>query len=261
MEIELMNEFINIDSNISVIVKDLTNELVLIDYNGDCRVSSASIIKIVILLAVFKAVNEKKLKLTDNVFINSTNNVDFSTISEEGLQYYTVEELANWMIITSDNSASNALIDLLGFEYINSLCNEINLSSTLLQRKMMDYQAIKKGRNNYTCNRDMLLLMQMLYKNEFISSHVSNEILGIMLRQRDNSKLTRYICDNIKVAHKSGELEGIDHDMGIVYSTDIDYYIGVFINGTSENEYNSKLIGKLSKNVYKYIKEKYLKRV
>ena len=54
------------------------------------------------------------------------------------------------MIISSDNTACNVLIDILGMDNINSTIKSLNMNNTILERKMMDYKSIEAGKNNYT---------------------------------------------------------------------------------------------------------------
>ena len=259
MNTEVLNKIISAEANVSIIVKDLTNDILLINYKGDDQVQSASVIKVIILLASLKKIEENQYSLKDRIKLKDNNIVDFSTIKDEGLESYTIEELLKWMIITSDNSATNELIDWLGFEYINNLCLQLNLKSTKLQRKMMDFKSISAGKDNFTSSEDMLKVMELLYSNKFISADISNYIINILMQQRDFNLLNRYICDDIKIAHKTGDLYSVTNDIGIVYLDTIDYYIGIFINKSMDTNYAQKLIGEISKKIYNYIKYEYMK--
>ena len=156
------------------------------------------------------------------------------------------------MIIDSDNTATNVLIDLLGMDKINERINSLGMNNTKLQRKMMDFEAIKEGGNNSTSLKDMLIVMEGLYRGEIINKEISKRAIDIMKNQRDNSMLKRYITENVVVANKTGELDNLNNDVGIFYTKRADYFIGVFVHKSQNNQKAYEIIGKLSKKVYDY---------
>ena len=157
------------------------------------------------------------------------------------------------MIISSDNSATNVLIDILGLDEINNRIKSLKMKNTSLQRKMMDFNAIKEGKNNFTSLNDMLVVMEGLYKGEIINKEVSKRAIAIMKNQRDNTMLKRYIAENVVLANKTGELDNLNNDVGIFFTKSINYFIGIFISDAKDNNEACTIIGKLSKIVYEYL--------
>ena len=194
-----------------------------------------------------------RIPLGTKINITSHNKVDFSIITEQNLSECTFEELITWMIISSDNSATNVLIDLLGMDKINKRINSLNMKNTSLQRKMMDFNAIEEGKNNFTSLNDMLTIMEGLYRGEIINKEVSKRAINIMKNQRDNRMLKRYIDENVVLANKTGELDNLNNDVGIFFTKSINYFIGVFISNAKDNNEACTTIGKLSKIVYEYL--------
>ncbi len=244
----------NSSGDIAVLVKDLKEDKVIFKYNEDKKYVSASIIKVPIMLEALSRVDLGEINLDDKVNISNDNKVDFSVITEQDLKECTFEELIEWMIISSDNTATNVLIDILGLENINDRIKKLNMKNTLLERKMMDFKAIECGRNNYTSLKDMLTVMEGLYRKTIISPEVSLKAINILKNQRDNSMLKRYIMDNVTMANKTGELDNLNNDVGIFYTKNRDYFIGVFAHDVKTNEDAYKIIGKISKEVYSYYK-------
>lgn len=156
------------------------------------------------------------------------------------------------MIISSDNSATNVLIDILGLDNINNTVDKFSMNSTKLQRKMMDFKAIDEGKNNYTSLNDMLLLMEGLYRGNIEEKEICRRALETLKNQRDNSMLKRYIKDNVVLANKTGELDNLNNDVGIFYTKNIDYFIGVFAQNVNNNLEGCKIIGSISKVIYEY---------
>lgn len=238
--------------DISILVKDLSNNEILFNYNEKKIYPSASIIKVPIMIEALSKADTLEIPLLEQFKIEDSNKVDFSVITEQNLEECTFLELITWMIINSDNSATNVLIDILGIDNINERIKSLRMINTTLQRKMMDFKAIEEGKNNFTSLEDMLSVMGDLYKGEIINREVSKRAIDIMKNQRDNSMLKRYIMENVTVANKTGELDNLNNDVGIFYTKKADYFIGVFVNNARNNQQGSEIIGKLSKKVYNY---------
>ncbi len=157
------------------------------------------------------------------------------------------------MIIISDNTATNVLIDLLGYEEINKMAELLNCKNTVLQRKMMDFEAVKLGKENLTTALDMALIMEAIYNKTILSEKSCNMMIDILKRQRHRDKLPRYIVDDVALANKTGELDGINHDIGIFYLRNLDYLIGGYLPLMEKMIYQGKkTIGRISETVYKY---------
>lgn len=244
----------NSSADIAVLVKDLKEDKVIFKYNEDKKYVSASIIKVPIMIEALSRVDLGEINLDDKFNIGDDNKVDFSVITEQDLKECTFEELIEWMIISSDNTATNVLIDILGLENINDRIKKLNMKNTLLERKMMDFKAIEYGRNNYTSLNDMLIAMEGLYRGTLISSEMSERAIEILKNQRDSFMLKRYIRNNVTLANKTGELDNLNNDIGIFYTKNHDYFIGVFVHHVKKNKDAYEIIGKISKEVYDYYK-------
>lgn len=244
------------NEDIAMLVKDLSNDEIVFNYNEDKVYQSASIIKIPIMIEALRKADTLEIPLFKQVEINTSNKVEFSVITEQDLNESTFLELISWMIIKSDNTATNVLIDILGMDNINFRINDLNMTSTKLERKMMDFKAIEEGKNNFTSLIDMLTVMEGLYKGEIINKEVSKRAIDIMKNQRDNSMLKRYIMENVILANKTGELDNLNNDVGIFYTKKTNYFIGIFINDVANNQQGAEIIGKLSKKVYNYFMNK-----
>jgi len=240
------------NSEIAILVKSLSSDEVLFNHNGEKVYSSASIIKIPIMIEALNKADNLEIPLLSQIKIKDSDKVDFSIITEENLVECTFLELITWMIISSDNTATNVLIDLLGMDKINDRINSLGMQSTKLERKMMDFEAMKENKNNYTSLEDMLTLMEGLYKGEVINKEISKIAIDIMKNQRDNNMLKRYIIENVVLANKTGELDDLNTDIGIFYTKVADYFIGITVNHAKSNQEAYEIIGSLSKKVYNY---------
>ncbi|EFG35553.1 serine hydrolase [Fusobacterium vincentii] len=224
--------------------------------NGDKKVLSASMIKLLILAELMKKIFENKFSLSDTVMM-----ANFMKIEGDGVlkelntgHHFTLKELATLMIIVSDNQATNILIDFLGMENINQLGKELDLKETFLGRKMMDAEARKKGYDNYTCADDISLLLKLIYQEKLINKEASQLMLDILLRQQQGERLQRYLPSDIKIAHKCGDLDNLENDGGIIWLGDRAYILVVLTNGMP-NLQCKQTIGKISKFVYDKMEE------
>src|SRR5690606_34603088 len=123
---------------------------------------SASIIKVPILIAILAHLQKTNGNL--NRIYEISHMVDFSVLTEQRQTQATLHELLLWMIITSDNTATNVCIDLLGMDAFNDYFKEIGLHNTRVQRKMMDFERQKMGFDNETTAQDMQHLFGQIYR-------------------------------------------------------------------------------------------------
>ncbi len=252
----LYKEIENSNENISIIFKDLTNNKDLFIFNENRIFPSASLIKIPIMVEAFKKIESNQIQLDQKIKVNPRDKVDFSIISVLDLEEYSLKDLITLMIIVSDNTATNLLINLLGFEDINNRILDLGCQDTILQRKMMDFESAKEGRENYTSPLDMGRIMEKIYRKTYLSPQSSSQIMEILGKQKYRDMIPRFIEDDFIISHKTGELKGLNHDIGIFSVNSIDYLLGIFTTD-GENDYIGKeTIGRLGKIIYESTKNR-----
>ncbi|SCL81971.1 serine hydrolase [Sporanaerobacter sp. PP17-6a] len=247
-----IREFIkNQKGNVAVAIKDLkTGKEIKI--NENLVFPSASTIKLSIMSELFNRVNAGSLNLNDKVELTENMKTGGDGILKE-LELghkFTLKEIMTLMIIISDNMATNILIDLLGMDNINKRIKDMGLKNTRLQRKMMDSQAAKEGRENLTTANDLCLILELIYRGENINEECSRMMLDILKRQQVRGRLDLYLPEDVIIAHKTGDLDCLEHDVGIVYLPHREYIICVLTNETETNKDGREIIGKVSKMVY-----------
>ena len=195
----------------------LTDEDDLAEYVHDDHVlPAASLIKIPIMIEVFRRRRELHLNCAHAIPIYD---------AVEGGSFYdrpagsaaTVRELIRHMIVESDNTCANMLMDMVGLDAVNETMASLGLTQTVLRRKMMDFDAARRGEENVTTVRDMGRLFRLLYDGACVDAAYDMEMLDILKNQEDNCILPAQLPHPIAVAHKTGELDGIYHDCGIIY--------------------------------------------
>lgn len=244
-------------ARVSLLVHDYGTGTALLAVEPERKLVSASTIKVPILFTALEQVRKKALSLAQPVPVPAGEVLEDTEVFDRGRETYSLQELLTWMIISSDNTATNVLIDLLGMDAVNRYVASLDLKSTVLERKMLDYGAIAAGRNNYTSASDQLALFSALRNERILTPELCALARGILLRQRDTGMALRYLCPpDLVFAHKTGGLEHLNHDAGIFTLPGRAYFFGCFV---TETEYNAeedptakKLIGRLSEAVYRY---------
>jgi beta-lactamase class A len=248
---EKILDSINLDAAAcSFYIKNLkTGELCT--YNEKQVVSSASLIKVPIMAEVIRQVRNGSLLLEQRIVVEEKDKVSGSILSllETG-NSYTLKDLITLMIIQSDNTATNILIDIAGMENVNKLLKDIRLENTLLQRKMMDFNARKEGKDNLTSAADMGRMFELIYNGLFVDETYSTLMKDILKEQLYNEMIKLYIPDYVKVAHKTGELDGINHDCGIMYLSNCNYVFSILTWDAESNNISRKTVSEILRVVY-----------
>jgi beta-lactamase class A len=126
----------------------------------------------------------------------------------------TLAELCTLMLIVSDNTAANFILDLMGMGEVNETLNRLHLPHTRLARHFMDTVARASGRDNVTSASDMLALLSLIRGNALPGGRRLRETLAA---QQSFGELTEgWLPAGATLAHKDGTLDGIVHDAGIV---------------------------------------------
>lgn len=218
------------------------------------RLRSASLIKIFIMIEAFRRAAGGELDLAERVTVRECDRVGGAGALEHAPPgtVRSLRELIEVMIVESDNTATNLMIDRLGFGGINALIGRLGCRDTALRRKMMDFAAARDGRENYTSPADVTAALARLYRRECVSNAADEAMLAILLRQEDRCKIPLLLPAGVAVACKSGELEGAEHDAGIVYGARRHYCLTVMSDGLPEAERGRAAIARLARAVYDY---------
>ena len=217
-----------LDGVLAVAILDLsTGQKYLL--HADEVMPTASSIKIAILAELYRQAQQGKVKLSDSYTLQSSDIVGGSGITSvltPGVTRLTLRDVASLMISVSDNSATNVIIDRTGMENVNALLDSLDLTHTRLRRKMMDLKAASEGRENVATPREMMLLLESLYRGKFLNKQMTEDFFTLLSVHKE-SYIPRYLPEDLKVANKPGELEGVRNDSGIVFTGKRPYVISV----------------------------------
>ncbi len=238
--------------------------------NSEMVVPSASTIKVPMLALLLHDAEQGLVELDAPHDIKDENRVPGGIIYDLDKNYRpTLRDLAKLMISLSDNIATNEIMDIIGIERFNRFWSDKGYKNTVLMRKMRDTDAILHGRNNFFSAGDAGRMMSEIAKGTLINAEISQAIFDIMATQKLRCNLplmlptvNDYPLPNGKVpegevlvSHKTGNIVGVNHDIGIFQLPDDRRYVVAAFTQGFEPAYESPLtIAKLSKAIYDALK-------
>jgi beta-lactamase class A len=242
----------NLDGVMGVAIEDLTSGHTLLA-QPDEVFAQASSIKIAILAELYHQAQQGKLKLADTYTVQKSDLVQDSDIMNgltPGVTSLTLRDIATMMIAVSDNSAANVLIDRLGMDNVNALLNSLGLAHTRLRRKMMDLKAAGEGRENISTPREMMTLLDQLYRGKVLDKELTADFFTMLSTHKD-SWIPRDLPEGLKSANKPGSLEGVRNDVGVIFVENRPYVLVVMTAYLRNERDGEEAISKISLATYR----------
>ena len=240
----------------AILIQPLNSTVPLYEKDSHVQMVSASTIKVPIMCCALHEVLHHKLALDQMIYVSQQDILSDSQVFEDGPTHMSLLDLIYWMIITSDNTATNVLIKTLGMNTINEyIQTELKVNSTKVERIMLDYEAVKQGKNNYTSQQDQMMIYTKLFNQEILNKELCDLALEILYAQRCQDLIMRYIPYPVPYAHKTGELDYLIHDCGVMTINQQLYYIGFSAYECKDINGNTKLAGTIGKLIYDALKE------
>lgn len=260
MDEKIMKIIADLDGTVGVYIEDFTGTKGFTHQEG-LVFPSASIIKIPILVTLFLRNFAGEFSLDQKINITEDDLVGGAGV----LQYlenrqYTIRDLATLMIIQSDNTATNLLIDFLGVDEINQTIKNLGLHDTYLSGKLMVIPH-PYPRVSSTTPQDMAYLLRLLGEGKIHSWLLCHRVLEIMKKQMLNDMIPKYISlgsmeatvgkpNPLAIAHKTGAISGVVHDVGIVYHPGRDFIFVGMCKDLANEKQGIEAIAKIAKIAY-----------
>jgi beta-lactamase class A len=222
---KIQNEIVNFKGKVWIYAKNLDTGK---DYSlrADEQVRTASTIKLPIMTEVFRQVAQGRIAWTDEFVLKGKQGGsgvlgEFSDGTKIDLRTAT-----NLMIVVSDNTATNLILDKISTDSVNDFMDTLQLKQTRSLRKIGgggDARAASEPLNKLfgigvSSPRDMVRLLEMLERGEVVSKEASKEMIEILRRQQYKDGIGRGLLDTVPSASKSGSLDRLRSDVGIVYT-------------------------------------------
>lgn len=232
---------------------------------------AASTMKVPVMVEVFRQARAGMLSLDDriplkNEFLSIVDGSRYALSPDsdsEGTLYRrigqaeTVRELLRLMIDVSSNLATNLLIERVTPERVMETMREIGARNIRVLRGVEDGKAFQKGLNNTTTARDLMVILRKIAERHAVSTRDSDEMIEVMLGQKFNEGIPAGLPKDVRVAHKTGSITGINHDAAIVYPPGRKPYVLVILTrGLADENKAQTLIKEISREVYRGMKHK-----
>jgi len=232
-------------------IEILTEGKIVYSLNVNEQFPAASTIKVLILGAVINEAYNRSISLDKKITVlgEPVGGCGILEFLHDGIEV-TIRDLLQFMICISDNKATNILIDTLGIKKINDFISTIGLTSTVLRRKMMDFEAQRKGLENLTSPHDMARVFMLIDSNGFVNEEISKEMKEILSRQQFTDTLKLFLPEEIPFISKSGSLPGSVLDTGILYKNGKAIILSLMGTEIKNNGEGKVVLGKIAQFIY-----------
>lgn len=229
-----------------------TGETVAID--SDTPVATASVIKLPILVEAMQQVKSGKHTLADKVTLHKDDIVQGSGI----LQFFdtplviTLKDALTFMIIESDNTATNLVIDQVGINKVNDRITQMGLKDTYLYKKVykpatgpMPPDQKKFGLGKTTAH-EMAKIMEKIVRCDLHDQKLCDAMLYMLRNQQYRNLVPHYIetSDTSEglslIANKTGSLDAVRNDVAVVYSKNGPIIISAFTYDNEDKSWNNE---------------------
>lgn len=186
-------------------------------FNEDLPLVAASVVKVPVMVEAFRQFRAGLLDPDEQVTIRPEDRMP----SCGALTYLsdkvrpTLMDLTTLMIILSDNTAANLMIDRVGVDAVNRTMEERGVPGICLRRKFFQPQLAALGVTNTVTARGCGVLLEKLAKGELLGGEDDARMLSILYNQRLNGKIP-FFLHGVKIAHKTGEDDGTTHDAALI---------------------------------------------
>ncbi|GAB1445974.1 hypothetical protein MASR2M41_17160 [Flammeovirgaceae bacterium] len=267
---DIINTLTNVKGEFAVAFKDLsTGETLFI--NEKEVFHAASTMKTPVMIEVYKQAAEGKFSLNDSIEVkNEFKSIVDSTLYSLDVKDDSQTELYNLlgtkkllkdlvydMIITSSNLATNIVIELVDAKKVTATMRDLGAPDILILRGVEDQKAFDAGLNNTTTAYDLMVIFEKLANGEAVNPEADQQMINILLDQEFNEIIPAKLPKNVKVAHKTGSITGVQHDSALIILPDGRKYLLVML---SKNLKDAKAgvaaMANASELIYSYVTSK-----
>ncbi|MEK6649637.1 MAG: serine hydrolase [Bacteroidota bacterium] len=195
---------------------------------------AASTMKTPVMMEVFRQAREGLFNLDDSILVtnefrsivdSSVYSMDLKDDSDDSMygilgKKTTIRHLVEQMITVSSNLATNILIELVGADKTTATMRRLGAPDIQILRGVEDGKAFEKGLNNTTNAVDLMTIFAALAEGKAVSEQDDSAMVEVLLRQQFRDKIPALLPPDVRVAHKTGNITGVEHDSGILLLPD-----------------------------------------
>ena len=215
--------------------------------NGDTQQVSASLYKMWVLAELYHQMKQGTLSLNQAQTVDDTDAYYDASLDQLMVSVgsnLSLRQAANLMITLSDNTAAHLLVRTLDPDNISAYMRQLGLTNSVL-----DWSGVG---DNLTTPLDMLRIMEMIATDNLVDAEASREMRSLLLGQQINDLLPPGLPDNVEFAHKTGALDNVRHDAGIVYGPTGPYIIVSMVSNFNSLQAVSLGMAELASQVNRY---------
>jgi beta-lactamase class A len=182
------------------------------DVNGDMVFPQASAIKVVILLELFRRaesepeIRRRRVELTRETRTGGSGVLQVLT---DGGSALSLEDHAIYMVVHSDNTSTNILIDELGMDAINRLAASLGAPATMVQRRMIDPESSARGKENISTPRDAAQIMERIATCDLPMGPAACARVREILEIPKSGPVRTPVPNSVPIAYKPGGITGV----------------------------------------------------
>jgi len=240
------------------------------DRNADDVMPTASLIKLAVMAEAYAQAKEGRVRLDEMLTLPKEEMVQGSGILTEHFSpgaKFTLRDAVRLMIVYSDNTATNMVLDKLGIKAVNDRMAGLGLKETRINAKVfkgsttsVDPARTKQYGLGSTTAAEMLKLVELLQKGELVSADASKAMLEHMKKCDDKDKFSRFLPKGVTVAHKTGSVSNARTDAGILYFKNGPVALCVLTNENEDKSWTpdnagNKLCADVARVVVEYFAE------
>jgi beta-lactamase class A len=213
---------------------------------ADVAFPAASVIKLPLAMALHAEAAEGALSLERRVALGALAEGSGVLRDLHDLRDLSLRDLVTLALSVSDNTATNRLIECVGFDRVNARLDAWGCSRSRLRRLMYDRDAARSGSENEMTPRESAALLLRLLRD----APGAPQILAALERNADDSLLARYLPPSRRVAHKGGWIPGVRNDVGIVWA-ERPVIVAGFVRGLADEAVARPILGLLGWCAYR----------
>ncbi|WP_456048253.1 serine hydrolase [Abiotrophia defectiva] len=228
--------------------------------NQSGPIKSASIIKLFIMQVLLEEIKAERLSWQEVITMMAEDQVGGTgnlQAAEPGTSY-SLEDLALEMLIHSDNTATNLIIERLGgLSAVQAKIQSLGYQDTRLQRLMMDQVAIAEGRENFTSAREVGQLLAKLYQHKLVGQAQDQIFLDYLAQQTDRQGVVATLPQGVISYNKTGtnSAQGLQHDAALVQLTNQSAYVLVVLQEGRGDGDLLKPLQEIGQQVYELLRD------
>lgn len=226
MESAIKERLQSFKGKVSLFAKNLDTGEVY-ESGADDRVRTASTIKIAVMVEAFARVAEGKANWTDELVLTKAARYSGSGVLPEladGLRL-TLRDAVNLMMVVSDNTATNMVLDYLSTDAVNARMDSLGFKQIRILRRVGSGGESKEGKEvdnkrfglGVATPREWVRLLEKLERGEIVNTTSSKEMIELMKREQARYAIGRSQWD-LPMASKYGALDRLRSAVGIIYS-------------------------------------------